>query len=109
MDFAVFGVKLKGSEKKEKYLGFAWEVKKTVEHESDYYTNCNWISWYSHRRIHKGNRGLGNKRTSGDHPNYCSIKKGQNTEKSPGDLRFAVIQTPVKDHKLSLMGKILKK
>ena len=24
---------------------------------------------------------------SGDHPNYCLIKIGQNTEKSPGDLR----------------------
>ena len=29
---------------------------------------------------------------SGDHPNYSIIKFGQNTEKSPGDLRLAVIQ-----------------
>ena len=28
---------------------------------------------------------------------------GQNTEKSPGDLRLAVTQTPVKDHQLTLM------
>ena len=36
---------------------------------------------------------------SGDHPNYYIIENGQNTEKSPGDLRrLAVTQTPVKDH-----------
>ena len=33
-----------------------------------------------------GTKRLGNKRASGDHPNY-SIKIGQNTEKSSGDLR----------------------
>ena len=48
--------------------------------------------------------GLGNKRTSGDHPNYCIIEIAQNTEKSPRDLkRLAVTQTPVKDHQLMLM------
>ena len=40
----------------------------------------------------KYNNGrLGNKRTSGDHPNYSIIKNGQNTEKSPGDLRKLVV------------------
>ena len=40
---------------------------------------------------------LGNKRTSGDHPNYSIIKIVQNTKKSPGYLgRLAVTQTPVK-------------
>ena len=34
-----------------------------------------------------------------DHPNYYIIENGQNTKKSPGDLRrLAVTQTPVKDH-----------
>ena len=43
---------------------------------------------------------------SGDHPNYSIIENGQNTEKSPGDWRrFAVTQTPVKDHQMSLMWK----
>ena len=33
------------------------------------------------------------------HPNDSIIENGQNTEKSPGDLRrLAVAQTPVKDH-----------
>ena len=30
---------------------------------------------------------LGNKRVNGDHPNYNIVEIGQNTEKSPGDLR----------------------
>ena len=38
-----------------------------------------------------GTGGLGNKRTSGDHSNYSIIKNGQNTEKSPGDLRKLVV------------------
>ena len=41
---------------------------------------------------------------SGDHPNFYIIENGQNTEKSPGDLRrLAVSQTQVKDHQLKLM------
>ena len=44
-------------------------------------------NWYSHRRINKGTGEIGNKRTSGDHPNYYIIENGQNTEKSPEDLR----------------------
>ena len=84
-------VKLKESEKKDKYLELSRELKKIVEHESDDYTNCNWCFWYSHRRIIKGTGGLGNKRTSGDHPNYNSIEIGQNTEKCPGYLRRLVV------------------
>ena len=42
--------------------------------------------------------------TSGDQSNYYSIEIGQNTEKSPDDLRrVAVTQTPIKDHQLTLM------
>ena len=44
----------------------------------------------------KGLGGLGSWWTSEDHPNYSIIENGQNTEKSPGDLRrLAVTQTPV--------------
>ena len=40
----------------------------------------------------------------GDHPNNSIIENGQNTEKSPGDLRrLAVTQSPVKNHQMSLM------
>ena len=51
----------------------------------------------------EGTGGLGKKRTSEDHPNYCIVEIDQNTEKSPVDLkRVAVTQTPVKDHQLTL-------
>ena len=36
-----FRLELKESEKKDTYLDLAREIKKTVEHESDSYTNCN--------------------------------------------------------------------
>ena len=105
MDFAVpanHRVELKESEKKETYLDLARELKKTVEHESDGDTNCNWCSWHSHQRIGTRTGGLENKRTSGDHLNYYIIVIAQNTEKIPGDLRrLAVTQTPLGNHRLT--------
>ena len=97
-------VKLIESENNDKYFNHARELKKTVEHESDVYTNCNWCSWCTHRRIKKGAGGLGNEGMRGDPPNYYIIEISENTEKSPGDLgRLDVTQTPVKDHQLTLM------
>ena len=69
---------------------------KNCGEESEVYTNYKLCSWYSHQRLNKGSGGLGNKRASRDHPNYCIIEIGKNTEKSPGDLsRLAVTHTPV--------------
>ena len=83
-------------------------TKKTMEYESNGDINCNWGAYY--QRFVRGTGGPGNKRTSGDHPNYNIIKMDQNTEKSPGDLgRLAVTQTPGKDHQLSLMWKTSKR
>ena len=49
-------------------------------------------------------KGLEDMETRGDHPNYNINKNNQNTEKNGGNLRrFAVIQTPVRDHQMSLM------
>ena len=45
VDFAVPAdnrIKLKESEKRDKYLDLARELKKTMEHEGDNYTNCDW-------------------------------------------------------------------
>ncbi len=50
-----------------------------MEYEGNSDTNCN-----NPQRVSKG---TGNKRTSGDRPDYSIIKINQNTEKSPGDLR----------------------
>ena len=74
-----------------------------MEHDGDTYTNFDWCFCYSNYRITKGTGGLGGRRMSGHHPNYYIIEIGQNTEKSPGDLReLAVTQNPVKDHQLKL-------
>ena len=101
-------IKLKECEKNDKYLDLARELKKTMKHEGDNNTNCDWSFWYSNQRIIKVTGGLGILRMSGDHPNYSIIENGQNTEKSPGDLRrLAVTQTPVQDHQLTLMWKTL--
>ena len=78
MYFAVpvdYRVKFKENEKKGKYLDLL-RNRKTVDHESDVYTNC-------YQRIIKVTGGLRNKRTSWDHPNYYIIEIDQNTEKSP--------------------------
>ena len=95
MDFAVpadYRVKVKEIEKKDKYLDFVRELKNTLEYENDDNTNCIWCFWYNQQRISTRNGGLGNKRTSGDHPNDCIIEIGQNTEKSPGDLLSLKLQ-----------------
>ena len=99
-------VKLKESEKKDKYLYDTGELKKiSMEHECKDYTNCNWCSWYSYQRINKGTRGLWNMRASEDHPNYCN-EISQNSEKCSGDLRrLSVTQTRVSDHQLTLTWK----
>ena len=50
VDFAVpadHRIKLKECEKKDKYIDLARELKKTVEHADDNYTNCNWCVWNS--------------------------------------------------------------
>ena len=81
-----------------------------MELQGDNYINRDCCFLDSNLRIIYGTGGFGGWRMSGDHPNYSTIEKGQNTEKSPGDLRrFAVTQASVKDHQLKLMWKILNK
>ena len=75
-----------------------------MKHESDSDSNCNWHTRYGHQRIDTRTKGFGNKRASGDHPNYSIDEIGQNTKKSPGDWRrLAVTQTPVENNQLMLM------
>ena len=79
-----------------------------MEHESDDYANSNWYSWYSHQRIGTRTGGLENNGMGGDYPNDSIVDIGQNTEKSPEDLRIlAVTQIPVENHRLELMRKTL--
>ena len=63
------------------FQDLARKLKKTMEHESDHDTNCNWRARYSHQRISQGTGRLGKKNVSGDYPNDSTVKIGQNTEK----------------------------
>ena len=47
-----------------------------MKHESDGDRNSGCHARYSHERIGTGIGGLGNKKTSGDHPNYSIIEIG---------------------------------
>ena len=97
--------KTEGRRKKE----ISTYTEKTKEHESDGYTNCNWCTRYSQQRIGTWTGRFGNKMTSGDHPNYIIIEISQNTKMSHKNLRrLAVTQTPVENHQLTLVWKILK-
>ena len=114
MDFAYpadYKVKIKGNEKRHKYLELAWELKKkTMEYDGDSDTNCYWWTRNNPQRLGKETGRVGNRGTSRYHPNHTSIVKiSQNIEKSPGDLRrLAVTQTPVKDYQLTLVWKTRK-
>ena len=94
VDFAVPAddrLKLKESEKRDKYLDLARELKKLWNMKSDCDTNCNLCARHSQQRIGTGTGGLGNKRTSWNHPNYNIVEICQNTKKSPGDFQIQPI------------------
>ena len=85
------------------YLDLARELKKTVEHENNVYTNYNRCYWLSHQRNIKEAGRFVNKRRGGHHPNNYSIEIGHNTVKSHGKLRrLGVTQTSEKDHWLTV-------
>ena len=77
--------KIKENKIRDKYLDLARELKKTMEHESKSDNNCNWCTWNDHQRLGKRAGGVGNRRTSGDNPNYNIVEVGPYTENSPGD------------------------
>ena len=92
MDFAVpadHWVKLKESEKKDKFLDLARELKKPWNMK----VTCIPIIIDSLGTVTKGLiQGLKDLEiTSGDNPNYCIAEIGQNTEKSIGDLRSLAV------------------
>ena len=75
---------------------------------SDGDTNCSWRTRYCHQRTWTRNGRLGNKGTSGDHPNYSIVEIGQNTKKHPRHLRrLAVTQTPIENSQKSKKKKYI--
>ena len=82
---------------------------KFMEYDGDGDTNHNWSTWNGLQRFGKGSGRAGNRRMNWDYLNYSITKIGQNTEKSPGDLRRLVVtQPPVKDHQLTQVWKTRK-
>ena len=45
-------------------------TKKTMEHELEDNTNCNWRIWKDHQKFVKGTERNGNRWTNQDNPNY---------------------------------------
>ena len=106
VDFAVPAdnrINLKESEKKDKYLHLAGELKKLWNVKVTIVP----IVIGALGTITKGLlKGLEDLEIGGrtETPNDCIAKNGQNPETSPGDLRrLAVTQTPVKNYQLTLM------
>ena len=95
VDFAVpadHRIKLKESEKKDKYLDLARESKKTMEHEGDDYTNHDWCFWYNNKRIIKRTGGLESWRTGGDHPLLRTARILRRVLETWGDLLSLKLQ-----------------
>ena len=85
------------SEKKDKYLDLARELKKLWNMKVTIVPIVIGALGTITKGLLKGLEGR-------DYPNDSIAKNGQNTETSPGDLRrLAVTQTPVKNHQLTLM------
>ena len=103
--------KKKENEKRDRFLDFVGEQKKTtIEHEGNGDTSSNRRPRNDPRRFGKVTRKFRNQRTKTVHPGYSIVKIGQNAEKSPEDLRrLAVTQIPMKDHRLKIMLKTLKR
>ena len=100
---AVHRIKLIECKKSDKYLDLAMELKKLWNMQV---TIIQIVSG-AFGTVTKGLlKGLEDLEVGGrvDHPNDSIVENGQNTKKSPGDLRrLAVTQTPVKNHRLTLM------
>ena len=107
VDFAVpadHRINLKESEKKDKYLDLARELKKLCNMKVTIVPIVIGALGTVTKGLLKGLEDLGSWRTGRDYPNYSIAVDGQNTATSPGDLRrLAVTQTPVKNHQLTLM------
>ena len=77
-----------------------------MEQESDGDTNCYRRFRYSQLTIVKWTGGLGN---NDDHSNLGIVKIGQNTEKTPTELRsLPITQTPEYNNRLTLVWKTYK-
>ena len=94
-------VNLKESEKRDKYLELARELKQLWNMKVTF-----WPVVIS--ALDTVTKGFINEWKSGDHPNCSTVEINQNTKESPGDLRrLAVTQTPAENQQLTLVWKKL--
>ena len=77
-------------------------TEKTMEHEGDGDTDCNWRARHSYQRVGSGIRRLRNERKNGDRPNNSVVDISQNIEKSPGDLRRLTVTQISVEYQLTL-------
>ena len=103
MDFAVpvdHRVRIK-NEMIDKYLDLAREQEKTVKHDGDGDTN---YSWNNPHRLERKTGAIGKQRKNRDYKDLSITEIGENTEKSPGDMRRLIVtQTLVKVHLLTMV------
>ena len=86
-DFAVpanHRVKIKDSEKINKYLDFAEDFKKSWGHESKGNLSCSWYGWNAPQRHGQGTIAIGNQRKNQDHPDNSIVEIGQNIQNNRG-------------------------
>ena len=94
-------MKLKESEKKDKYLDLAWKLQKKKE---KLWKMQGTLIQTVIGALGAVTGGCGNKRTSGNHPNSTIIKISQNIQKSPRDLlRLAITQSLWRNHQIMLV------
>ena len=65
--------KTKKKRKERKISRSCLRTKRAMGHEGAGDTICNWRSWNKPHRLGEGTGSLGNKRTSGDHPDYNTV------------------------------------
>ena len=94
-------IRLKEWEKKYKYLDLSREFEKSMEHEGDNYTNCDWYFWY--QKIIKGLENLkvgGRVETIQTTALLRTARILRRVLETWGDLLS--LKTPVKEHQLTL-------
>ena len=94
MDFAVQAdhkKNIKENEKRDKYMDSSRELKKLLNMNVTVIPIVIGALGMISKGLVKKTEGVWNRKKSRDHPNYSIVKVGQNTEKSPGDLKKLAI------------------
>ena len=77
-----------------------------MKHGDDGDTNCSWCTWNGPQGLGKMIGTIENQKKNRDHRNFDIVKIGENTEKSPGDLRTP---TSVKANQITLLQKLARR